>query len=180
MTSARRRRWIGKPCNSKLADGTEVTPELGAVKGFFITRAADERIRRRAQHGGTVTALIVLALREGLIDAAVLAGEGEGLLPRGVTVRDPEAAAAMGKSRFVVSPTVAEFNRAVRTDCQRIGVVATPCQALALAKMRTQPVTDYRQAVSRNCGLSSGSSAVGPSPGGNSPPSWRGKRILPG
>jgi coenzyme F420 hydrogenase subunit beta len=125
----------------KLAGGTEVTPELGAVEGFFITRATDEGIRRGAQHGGTVTALIVLALREGLIDAAVLTGEGKGLLPHGVTVCDPEAAAMMGKSRFVVSPTLAEFNRAVRTDCRRIGVVATPCQSLALAKMRTQPLT---------------------------------------
>jgi coenzyme F420 hydrogenase subunit beta len=123
-----------------LADGAEVTPELGAAGGFFVTRAANEEIRRGAQHGGTVTALIVLALREGLIDAAVLAGVGEDLLPRGITIRVPEAAAVMGKSRFVVSPTIAEFNRAVRTDCRRIGVVATPCQALALAKMRTQAV----------------------------------------
>jgi coenzyme F420 hydrogenase subunit beta len=125
----------------QLADGAEVTPELGAAGGFFITRAADEEIRRRAQHGGTVTALIVLAFREGLIDTAILAGEGEDLLPRSVTVRDPATAAVMGKSRFVVTPTIAEFNRAVRTECRRIGVVATPCQALALAKMRTQPVT---------------------------------------
>ena len=125
----------------QLADGAEVTPELGPAGGFFITRAANEGIRHKAQHGGTVTALIVLALREGLIDAAVLADEGEDLLPRSITVRDPEAAAVMGKSRFVVSPTLAEFNRALRTDCRRIGVVATPCQALALAKMRTQPVT---------------------------------------
>ncbi len=124
----------------QLADGTDVTPELGAAGGLFITRAADEGIRRGAQHGGTVTALIILAFQEGLIDAAVLAGEGEDLLPRGITVHDPEAAAAMGKSRFVVSPTLAEFNRAVHTDCRRIGVVATPCQALALAKMRTQSV----------------------------------------
>ncbi len=125
----------------KLHAGANWTPELGAVEGFFITRATDEGIRRQAQHGGTVTALIALALREGLIDAAVLAAEGEGLLPRAITVSDPEAAGKTGKSRFVVSPTVAEFNRAVRSDYRRIGVVATPCQALALAKMRTQPVT---------------------------------------
>ena len=36
----------------------DLTREVGAVKGFFITRAAEEGIRRRAQHGGTVTALI--------------------------------------------------------------------------------------------------------------------------
>jgi coenzyme F420 hydrogenase subunit beta len=127
---------------TQLAAGTDWTPELGPVQGFYVTRAADGGIRKSAQHGGTVTALMALALREGLIDAAVLAGEGEELLPRGVTVNDPEAAGRLGKSRFVVSPTLAEFNRAVRTDSRRIGVVATPCQALSLAKMRTQPRTE--------------------------------------
>ncbi|HBB17408.1 MAG TPA: hypothetical protein DCZ97_10610 [Syntrophus sp. (in: bacteria)] len=129
--------------------GDDLTPEIGAVGGFFITRAADEKIRRRAQHGGTVSTLIALALREGLIDAAVLAGEGEGLLPQAVTVSDPEIAVGQGKSRFVVSPTVAEFNRVNRTDCRRIGVVATPCQALALAKMRTQTVKDTQSGIEK-------------------------------
>jgi coenzyme F420 hydrogenase subunit beta len=124
------------------AAGTDWTEELGPVQGFYVTRAADTGIRSSAQHGGTVSALMALALREGLIDAAVLAGEGEGLLPQAVTIQDPEAAGRSGKSRFVVSPTVAEFNRAVRTECRRIGVVATPCQALALAKMRTQPLAE--------------------------------------
>jgi len=84
---------------------------------------------------------MTLALREGMIDATVLAGEGEGFLSQGITVSDPEAVGSFGKSRFVVSPTVAEFNRTIRTDHQKIGVVATPCQALALAKMRAQTVT---------------------------------------
>jgi coenzyme F420 hydrogenase subunit beta len=84
---------------------------------------------------------VALALREGLIDAAVLTEEGEGLLPRSVTVRDPETAVLFGKSRFVVSPTVAEFNRTLRGEARRIGVVATPCQAMALAKMRLDPLS---------------------------------------
>ncbi|MDA8124774.1 MAG: Coenzyme F420 hydrogenase/dehydrogenase, beta subunit C-terminal domain [Deltaproteobacteria bacterium] len=124
----------------KIAPGTEWTSELGPVRGFFIARAADERLRRHGQHGGTVSALMTLALREGLIDAAVLAEEGEGLLPRAVTIEDPEAVGRSGKSRFVVSPTLAEFNRIARTERRRIGVVATPCQALALAKRRAQPL----------------------------------------
>jgi len=121
---------------SGLYNETDCTPELGALKGFFITRTTDEGARRRAQHGGTVTALMALALREGLIDTAILAEGGEGLLPRSITVRDPEAAGMPGGSRFVVSPTVAEFNRICLGNAAKIGVVATPCQALALAKMR--------------------------------------------
>jgi coenzyme F420 hydrogenase subunit beta len=133
----------------KLYIGADLTQEVGAVSGFFITRAADEAIRRQGQHGGTVSALIALALREGLIDAAVLAGEGERLLPQAVTVSDPEAAVRLGKSRFVVSPTVAEFNRVIRTDCRRIGVVATPCQALALAKMRARTVAEPESGIEK-------------------------------
>jgi len=133
----------------RLYEEKDCTPELGAVKGFFIARAADEGLRQRAQHGGTVTTLVKLALREGLIDAAVLAWEGEGLLPRSVTITDAEAAAKMGKSRFVVSPTVAEFNRICRGDAARIGVVATPCQAVALAKMRTQPVSEVGNGIEK-------------------------------
>ncbi|MDO9230539.1 MAG: Coenzyme F420 hydrogenase/dehydrogenase, beta subunit C-terminal domain [Syntrophales bacterium] len=133
----------------KLYEEMDCTPELGAVKGFFVARAADEGVRRGAQHGGTVTTLVTLALREGLIDAAVLAGEGEGLLPHSVTITDAEVAAKMGKSRFVVSPTVAEFNRICRGDAAKIGVVATPCQALALAKMRTQPVSEVENGIEK-------------------------------
>jgi len=133
----------------KLYEETDCTTELGAVKGFFIARAADDGIRQRTQHGGTVTTLVTLAFREGLIDAAVLAGEGEGLLPRSVTITDAEVAAKMGKSRFVVSPTVAEFNRICRGDAAKIGVVATPCQAVALAKMRTQPVSEVENGIEK-------------------------------
>lgn len=119
--------------------GGHPTDELGSLRGFYITRASEEGTRRGAQHGGTVSALMALALREGLIDAAVLAGRGEDLLPRGITVRDPEEVSKHGGSRFVVSPTIAEFNRIVPGPVAAIGVVATPCQALALAKMRTPP-----------------------------------------
>jgi coenzyme F420 hydrogenase subunit beta len=134
---------------SRFYDEADLTHELGAVKGFFIARAAQEGNRRRSQHGGVVTALMTLALREGLIDAAVLTERGEELLPRAVTISEPEAAVQLGGSRFVVSPTVAEFNRALRTDCRRIGVVATPCQALALAKMRLQPLAAAESGMDR-------------------------------
>lgn len=118
---------------------TDLTPEIGAVKGYYIARARDEEDRKDAQHGGVVTALISLALEEGLIDTAVVAEGKDEFLHRGVAVKDPQDVRKRGKSKFIVSPTVAEFNRAARTDAGKIGVVATPCQSLALAKMRMKP-----------------------------------------
>lgn len=117
-------------------DEKEITPELGAVRAFHITRAVDESLRSHAQHGGTVTALIQLALEEGVIDAAVLSGETEPLLPTGVAIDRTSRPGQYSKSRFVASPNVAAFNELARTQAKAVGIVATPCQAQALAKMR--------------------------------------------
>jgi coenzyme F420 hydrogenase subunit beta len=121
-----------------LFDRNDLTPEIGAVRGFYLARARDPRIREKAQHGGSVTALIQLALKEGLIREAVLTGAGEDLLPGEVRISDPEEATGLAKSRFVVSPVLGLFNRLAVDLPVKIGIVATPCQALALAKMRVK------------------------------------------
>lgn len=123
-----------------LFDRGDFTPELGPLKGFYMTRAADEQVRNSAQHGGTVTALISLALGEGMIDAAVIAEDPGNFLPEGVAVQDARSVQRRGKSKFVVSPNVAAFHKIAKGGAEKIGVVATPCQALALAKMRVKPL----------------------------------------
>ncbi|MEN8210123.1 MAG: Coenzyme F420 hydrogenase/dehydrogenase, beta subunit C-terminal domain [Thermodesulfobacteriota bacterium] len=126
-----------KALQSLMFDKQDITSEIGSVKEFCITRSSDQDIRINAQHGGTVSTLISLALSEGVIDAAVLAGEQDVLLPKQTAVTDSSRILEFAKSKFVVSPTVAEFNAlASKNEVQKIGVVATPCQALALAKMR--------------------------------------------
>jgi len=123
-----------------LFDEGDLTPEIGALKGFYIVRATDEKLRNQAQHGGTVTALMTLALQEGIIDTAIIAEGQEDFQHHGVAVHDKGEILKRGKSKFIVSPTIAEFNKAVQGDSRRIGVVATPCQAQALAKMRLKPI----------------------------------------
>jgi coenzyme F420 hydrogenase subunit beta len=131
----------------RLFDPKDLTPELGAVKGFYITRAADPGLRAGAQHGGTVTTLITLALQEGIIDTAILTEEGRDLLPQETAVQDPASVKKRGRSKFVVSPNVGEFNRIAKEGGNKIGIVATPCQALALAKMRMKPLKNYAERI---------------------------------
>jgi coenzyme F420 hydrogenase subunit beta len=114
--------------------------ELGTVREVLISRAADDRVRSRGQHAGTVSALVAFALRTGLIDTAVLTSGGDKLLPGGRAVRDEESVLSCAGSSFVASPTLQTYNREAAGDAQRIGVVATPCQTLALAKMRASPL----------------------------------------
>jgi len=131
---------------NKYFESHDLTPEIGALKGFYIARSSDKKIREKAQHGGTVTSLIALALEEGMIDRAVLTGEEEPLLPEGLEVSSPEEVKRLSKSRFVASPTVAAFNRvAGQKQVKRIGVVATPCQAMALAKMQMSKTPHVRE-----------------------------------
>ena len=120
-------------------DTDDLTQELGAVKGLYMTRAKDPHMRKRAQHGGTVSALVALALEEGLIDTAVLAESEKNHTSRSVAVSTPSEVALFSGSKFSVSPTIAKFNEISQGDVSRIGVVATPCQALALARMRVHP-----------------------------------------
>ena len=114
--------------------------ELGVHQEIVMARAGNDATRTSAQHGGTVSALMSFALREGLIDSAVLTSSDERLQPGGTAVRDEAGVLACAGSNFVASPTLEAFNREAATEAQRIGVVATPCQALALAKMRASPL----------------------------------------
>ena len=136
-----------KALMGKFFDEKDIIPEIGPIKGLYLTRAADPEIRAKAQHGGTVTALVELALAEGFIDAAVLskAGEaGEGTLePAGCLVTDPADVRKCGGSSFQIPPTMAVLNEALKDDVYKsIGVVGTPCKTLAAYKMMSKPFDD--------------------------------------
>jgi len=130
-----------------LFDPEDLTLELGAFRGLYLTRSTDESVRAAAQHGGTVSTLMMLALSEGIIDTAVVANEKEDLLTEGIAVQDGRGIIASSKSKFVVSPTIGKFNEAARGPSQKIGLVATPCQALALAKMRVNAVAEDEETI---------------------------------
>ena len=119
-----------------LFEPDDLTPEIGAVKGYYFSQAVDPELRKIAQHGATVTALMELALAEGLIDSAIVSSRNQEFAQNGAIISDRGALRKNAGSKFTVSPTVAAFNQLVTEDKGNIGVVATPCHALALAKMK--------------------------------------------
>lgn len=122
-----------------LFEPVDLTPEIGAVKSYYFSRAVDPELRAITQHGGTVTALLELALKEGVIDSAVISLRNNEIIQESTLVNDGDAVRKNAKSKYTVSPSVAAFNQLVTDDKGKIGVVATPCQALALAKMKLKP-----------------------------------------
>jgi coenzyme F420 hydrogenase subunit beta len=84
-------------------------------------------------------------MSEGWIDAAIVSGRLDGREPEGRLIDGAGALADYAQSRFWAAPTVAAFHRAPDGDGRRLGVVATPCQALALAKIRTAKIDGYQK-----------------------------------
>ncbi len=125
-----------------LFDASDLTPEIGSFKGLFMTRATDPVIREKAQHGGTVSALVCAALEHGLIGGCVVAREEAPMLPQSITAFHRDEVLAAAGSKFGNAPSVAEFNRVSAQGTDPLGVVATPCQARALAKMRNSPAAE--------------------------------------
>ncbi len=121
-------------------------PEIGPFRGLYLTQAADSEIRKNAQHGGTMTALIKLALEEGFIDSAVLskASEENGTLnPEGCLVSDPADVIKCSGSSFQIPNSMAVLNKALdEGKFSRIGVVGTPCKTLAAYKMKSKPFAE--------------------------------------
>ncbi|MGA2957547.1 MAG: Coenzyme F420 hydrogenase/dehydrogenase, beta subunit C-terminal domain [Thermodesulfobacteriota bacterium] len=125
-------------------------PELGSFLGLSMTRASDENIRAGSQHGGSVTALVELAMKEGVIDSAVLTRSDHGLDPSGLFVSRPEDVRQCLGSSFQIPPGLEILNRTLKENRYRkIGVVGTPCKTLAVYKMQNRQFEDDPQQPSR-------------------------------
>jgi coenzyme F420 hydrogenase subunit beta len=109
---------------------------LGHARRIVMARARDRSWKKRAQNGGVVSALTDLALREGVIQAAVLTRRDTKLLPQGHVVRRREEILACAGSSYVSGPTLEALNRGPWNGDERIGVVGLPCQVLALGRMK--------------------------------------------
>ena len=117
------------------------TEPLGRYLAVKAARAGSAMKGGTFQAGGTVSAIMAFALREKMIDAAVLTGrDGVRAVPRIVTV--PESVHDSATSNYTAAPTLSAFNQAVKEGYRRIGIVATPCQTLALAQMRANPLDE--------------------------------------
>jgi len=131
----------------------EGTP-LGKRRRVLMTRAGKKMKKAAYQAGGTVSALITLALTDGLIEAAALT-DRKATIPAPRLVTKAEQVAECAGSTFMASPTLSAFNQGARQGYERMGVVGTPCQIMAIAQMRTNPLDreDFKDPVALTVGL---------------------------
>ena len=114
--------------------------EIGLFKHVKMARASSPDLRKKGQTSGVVSALMEFALREGFIHGAVLTHRTPDHLPRGRVVRRPDEILSCSGSSYVAGPTLQALNQGPWEDMERIGVVGTPCQVLAMRKMSVTPL----------------------------------------
>jgi coenzyme F420 hydrogenase subunit beta len=114
---------------------------LGSYLTIMISRAGKKIKRAGFQAGGTVSSLTLFALKKGYLDGAVLTDRDE-LLPVPRFVIEPEDVLKCASSKYTAAPTLSALNRAISKGFRKIGIVATPCQALAITLMRSNPLKD--------------------------------------
>jgi coenzyme F420 hydrogenase subunit beta len=113
--------------------------EIGTVRQVVMARAGDGNTRRKGQYGGTVSALLAMALDNSLLDAVILCRNTDEKLPAGFVARSSAQVLEGAGSNYMAYPALEALNRIPKDSEDRLGIVVTPCQAIALAKMIASP-----------------------------------------
>jgi len=118
---------------------------LGTHRQAVMAKSLDKTALAKGQYGGITSTLIALALKKKMIDGAVLTKRGKELLSSGTLAEDKRQVLACAGSNYIASPSLEAFNQGVQGSPRRIAAVAIPCQALALGKMRINPLENKNQ-----------------------------------
>jgi coenzyme F420 hydrogenase subunit beta len=132
------RTFIDMNVISKTIFGTHYEEyEIGPVKDVVIARTTDKIIQEKAQYGGAVTVLLSLALSEGLIDGAILTKTMEDKVPTAFLAENSDDMLRCAGSSYMACPVLERLNRVPKDSTTKFAIVATPCQVLSLAKMKS-------------------------------------------
>ncbi len=127
---------------------------LGSYREVMAARAGKNMVKGSFQGGGAVSSLIAFALKHKLIEAAALT-DRQGLKPVPRLVTAWQEVVGCATSKFMASPTLCSVNAGVHEGYTRLGVVGTPCQMMAVAQMRGNPMAkeDFTDPIALTIGL---------------------------
>ena len=113
--------------------------EIGNAKEVVIARSTNADIKEKAQYGGVVTTLLSLAFGEGLIESAILTKTSDDKTPSPFLARTVDEVLKCAGSSYMACPVLERYNQIPKDDSCKLGIVAMPCQVLAVAKMKKDP-----------------------------------------
>jgi len=110
--------------------------EEGPVLASYTGRTLLEEVAKVAQDGGVVTTLLLYALKEGIIEAAVACKFGaQPLRPEPLVALAKEDLISSAGSKYVSCPSLSSL-REIVGKYESVAVVGVPCQVRAIQLMR--------------------------------------------
>ncbi|MFB0562610.1 MAG: Coenzyme F420 hydrogenase/dehydrogenase, beta subunit C-terminal domain [Candidatus Lokiarchaeia archaeon] len=118
---------------------TSIRSLVGDYVSSFIGKSALDSVK--GQDGGVVTSLLMYAMDNGLIDAAIVTQKSEEApwKPVAKIVTSSDELLKSSGSVYSHSQTVEALVKAIDKGYRSIAFVGTPCNIDAVAKMQTQP-----------------------------------------
>jgi coenzyme F420 hydrogenase subunit beta len=138
--------------------GRERTVEevSGVAKDVVLARATDSQIHELGQDGGLVSAILIWALENDVIDAALVSYlEGDGTTWKakpGVARTRDEVLAAAG-SRYTYSANTLAYSDAIAAGAERIAMVGMSCMTSAPPIMAARKAGKVARRFALNIGL---------------------------
>lgn len=131
------------------------TDPIGPFLSIHRARNRDVDVRDRAQYGGVVSGLLLLALEENMVDEAVLTTGDDKGCAHGVVAATREEVMSCAGSRYAASAVLEAFNKRAKNGPANLAVVGLPCQAQSLALAKASPLTheETRQSIGLTIGI---------------------------
>lgn len=137
--------------------GRKAKPEedFGIYRRVLVAKVRDARILRVCQDGGVVTALLIFALENGLIDGAAVSGvsQEKPFYPVPKLALTPREVLECAGTRYSYSPNLLALREGIKLKKESLAFVGTPCQIQALRRMEMLPLKKYAKALSFSIGL---------------------------
>lgn len=106
---------------------------LGKYKKIVAVKSKGKEILKKSQDGGAVTALLLCALEEKLVDGAVVVSRSDDWLAEAKLVFNKEALLASAGTKYSSTPSVTTFGRSMN-EHRKLAIVGTGCQIAGARK----------------------------------------------
>jgi coenzyme F420 hydrogenase subunit beta len=128
----------------------------GIAKDVVLARAADPKVHEIGQDGGLVSAILIWAFENGVIDAALvsdLEGDGTSWKAKPAVARTVEDVIRTAGSRYTYSANTLAYNEAVEGGAEKIALVGMGCQTSAVPVMQSRKIGKVGRRFELNIGL---------------------------
>jgi coenzyme F420 hydrogenase subunit beta len=128
---------------------------FGIYRRLVVAQAGDSEVLRIGQDGGVVTALLLFALKSGIIDGAIVSGvsKDKHILPVPELATTAEEIRRVSGTRYFYSPNVLALGEAIKQKKKHVAFVGTPCQIRAVRKMQMAGLKKYTDSLTFLIGL---------------------------